>query len=147
MLRQPHIQRPLLTRFPAGREPQKRCTSRTTGTIGTTRQANIHSVVVYSNVNFSWKCAPDSRLEFDFLCARRWLVKCAANELPAISFRVLIFNHTTTQIQKTPDCNFRHQKSARRSWQDAALGEDERQCTIGSLLSDELESSPAPSSM
>jgi len=24
----------------------------------------------------------------------------AENELPAISFRVLIFNHTTTQIQK-----------------------------------------------
>lgn len=61
--------------------------------------------VVYSNVNFSWanEMRTEFRLHFDFLSACRGAggrESCTQNELPAISFRVLIFNHTTTQTQK-----------------------------------------------
>lgn len=62
--------------------------------------------VVYSNVNFSWanEMRTKFRLHFDFLSACRGAggrgESCTQNELPAISFRVLIFNHTTTQTQK-----------------------------------------------
>lgn len=114
MLMEAHFQRPLLAQFSGGREPQKRCTS-CPAVPATARPVHRLSFpfhipdskysVVYSNVNFSWanEMRTEFRLHFDFLSACRGAGRresCTQNELPAISFRVLIFNHTTTQTQK-----------------------------------------------
>lgn len=158
MLMEAHFQPPLLAQFPGGREPQKRCTS-CPAVAATTALPQRCLVLpcaaiqpkyslVYSNVNFSWanEMRTEFRLHFDFLCAERVGSRhgrgtgrmvgqdCTQNELPAISFRVLIFNHTTTQTQK-------------KGWQSKVAESPSRGRgqTIGGLLPDKC-SRPCPAS-